>query len=256
MRSALRWVTPRWWRPRCRWMTSSCPRSPAAERLQAPGYSEAKLDAVLFGVRQADLPADWTSFMAVHRETDGGSDKLLAVSPAARDIAQQIFSGARSRIARTQMVSRADGLFAAGAVAEDILGFEFGEREQCSMSECCVDPAHLSLPSHAPARGGPHQEALSRLQGDQRPDLAVRSAEPALDRPGDRRIEFALLAGPDGAAEIRTTLTPPRYRRSRCYCASAIARVIGRASARPVGPSGYRLRHPLGRSFSGPSARG
>ena len=54
-------------------------------------WAEAKLYAALFGVRPADLPADWTSFTA-YTEAMSQSDSL-AVSPAARDIAQQIFSG-------------------------------------------------------------------------------------------------------------------------------------------------------------------
>ena len=81
-------------------------------------WAEAKLYAALFGVRQADLPADWTAFTA-YTQAMAQSD-VLAVSPAARDIAQQIFSGARDRTAHTQMVSRADGPFVAGAVAERI----------------------------------------------------------------------------------------------------------------------------------------
>ena len=54
-------------------------------------WAEAKLYAALFGIRPADLPADWTSF-AAYTEAMAQSDSL-AVSPAARDIAEQIFSG-------------------------------------------------------------------------------------------------------------------------------------------------------------------
>src|SRR5436190_21230819 len=54
-------------------------------------WTEAKLYAALSGIRPADLPADWASF-AAYTEAMSQSDSL-AVSPAARDIAEQIFSG-------------------------------------------------------------------------------------------------------------------------------------------------------------------
>src|ERR1700758_4701546 len=51
-------------------------------------WAEARMFAALFGVRQADLPSDWTSFIA-YNEAMSRSD-ILAVSPAARNIAEQI----------------------------------------------------------------------------------------------------------------------------------------------------------------------
>src|SRR6476659_365477 len=54
-------------------------------------WAEARLYAALFGIRQADLPADWASF-TTYTDAMSRSDNL-AVSPAARDIAEQIFSG-------------------------------------------------------------------------------------------------------------------------------------------------------------------
>jgi Uncharacterized protein conserved in bacteria len=61
-------------------------------------WVEARLFAALFGVRQADLPSNWTSFIA-YNEAMLRSD-ILTVSPAARKIAEQIFSGARQNCAR------------------------------------------------------------------------------------------------------------------------------------------------------------
>ncbi len=59
-------------------------------------WTEARLFASLFGVPQQALPPDRASFqayVAAMVESD-----VLTVSPAARDIAQQIFSGATTRI--------------------------------------------------------------------------------------------------------------------------------------------------------------
>jgi uncharacterized protein (DUF2236 family) len=55
-------------------------------------YAESHLFAALFGIPRATLPADWVAFIAyaeMMRESD-----VLTVSPAAREIAGQIFSGA------------------------------------------------------------------------------------------------------------------------------------------------------------------
>ena len=81
-------------------------------------WAEAKLYAALFGIRPADLPADWTAFTA-YTEAMSHSD-ILAVSPAARDIARADLFRSRDWIARTKMVSRADGPFAAGAAGAGI----------------------------------------------------------------------------------------------------------------------------------------
>jgi uncharacterized protein (DUF2236 family) len=135
-------------------------------------WTEAKLYAALFGVRAADLPADWTSFTA-YTEAMAQSDSL-AVSPAARDIAQQIFSGRATGL----RVPRWYRALTAHLLPERLrkeFGFEFGEREQRSMKRALawIRRIYPCLPMRLRAVG-PYQEALSRLQGDQRPDLAVR----------------------------------------------------------------------------------
>jgi uncharacterized protein (DUF2236 family) len=135
-------------------------------------WTEAKLYAALFGVRPADLPADWTSF-AAYTEAMSQSDSL-AVSPAARDIAEQIFSG-RATGLRIPGWYRALTAHLLPERLRDEFGFEFGEREARSLDRaltwiCRIYPR---LPMRLRAVG-PYQEALARLQGCKRPDLAVR----------------------------------------------------------------------------------
>jgi uncharacterized protein (DUF2236 family) len=135
-------------------------------------WAEAKLYAALFGVRAADLPADWTSF-AAYTEAMSRSDSL-AVSPAARDIAQQIFSGSATGL-RVPGWYRALTAHLLPERLREEFGFEFGEREQRSMKRALawIRRIYPRLPMRLRAVG-PYQEALARLQGDQQPGLAVR----------------------------------------------------------------------------------
>ena len=136
-------------------------------------WAEAKLYAALFGIRPADLPADWTSF-AAYTEAMAQSDSL-AVSPAARDIAEQIFSGRGTglRVPRWYRALTAH-LLPKRLACE--FGFEFGEREQrrADRALAWIRRAYPRLPLRLRAVG-PYQEALARVQCDQQqPDLAVR----------------------------------------------------------------------------------
>src|SRR5215212_10409904 len=99
-------------------------------------WAEAKLYAALFGVRPADLPADWTSFTA-YTEATSQSDSL-AVSPAARDIAQQIFSG-RATGLRIPRWYRALTAHLLPERLREEFGFEFGKREARSMDRPADD---------------------------------------------------------------------------------------------------------------------
>ena len=136
-------------------------------------WGEARLFAALFGIRQADLPSDWTSFTA-YTEAMWGAD-TLTVSPAARTIAEQILFGRATglRVPKWYLAltthllpERLRGEF----------GLSFGERDQRSMNLALARIRRLY--PRLPVRlrtVGPYQEALSRLQGEKQPDLAVRS---------------------------------------------------------------------------------
>ena len=135
-------------------------------------WAEARLYAALFGIRQADLPADWASFTA-YTEAMSRSDSL-AVSPAARDIAEQIFSG-RTTGLRVPKWYRALTAHMLPERLREEFGFDFGEREARHMNLALkwIRRVYPRLPLRLRAVG-PYQEALARLQGDRQPDLTVR----------------------------------------------------------------------------------
>jgi uncharacterized protein (DUF2236 family) len=135
-------------------------------------WAEARLYAALFGIRQADLPADWTSFTA-YTDAMSRSDNL-AVSPAARDIAEQIFSG-RTTGLRVPKWYRALTAHMLPERLREEFGFDFGEREARHMNLALkwIRRVYPRLPLRLRAVG-PYQEALARLQGDRQPDLTVR----------------------------------------------------------------------------------
>ena len=136
-------------------------------------WAEAKLYAALFGVRPADLPADWTAFTA-YTQAMARSD-VLAVSPAARDIAQQIFSGRATGLRIPRWYRALTAHLLPERLAQEF-GFEFGDREARSMKRALawIRRIYPRLPMRLRAVG-PYQEALARLQGGKPPDLAVRS---------------------------------------------------------------------------------
>jgi len=168
--SALRWVHATLVETALQTHDLVLPALTSSEREQY--WAEAKLYAALFGVRPADLPADWTSF-AAYTEAMAQSDNL-AVSPAARDIAQQIFSG-RATGLRVPKWYRALTAHLLPERLREEFGFEFGEHEARSMKRALtwIRRVYPRLPMRLRAVG-PYQEALARLQGDKRPDLAVR----------------------------------------------------------------------------------
>jgi uncharacterized protein (DUF2236 family) len=135
-------------------------------------WAEAKLYAALFGVRPADLAADWTSFTA-YTEAMAQSNSL-AVSPAARDIAEQIFSGSATGLRIPRWYRALTAQLLPERLREEF-GFEFGEREARSVDRALawIRRIYPRLPMRLRAVG-PYQEALARLQGGKRPDLAVR----------------------------------------------------------------------------------
>jgi uncharacterized protein (DUF2236 family) len=135
-------------------------------------WVEARLFAALSGVRQADLPSNWTSFIA-YNEAMLQSD-ILAVSPAARNIAEQIFSGRATKLrAPKWYLALTTHLLPERLRGE--FGLVFGEREQRSMNLALalIRRLYPRLPMRIRAVG-PYQEALARLQGERQPDLAVR----------------------------------------------------------------------------------
>jgi uncharacterized protein (DUF2236 family) len=135
-------------------------------------WVEARRFAALFGIRQADLPSSWTSFTA-YNEAMLRSD-MLTVSPAARKIAEQIFSGRATRLrAPKWYLALTTHLLPERLRGE--FGLVFGERELRSMNLALalIRRLYPRLPMRIRAVG-PYQEALARLHGERQPDLAVR----------------------------------------------------------------------------------
>jgi uncharacterized protein (DUF2236 family) len=136
-------------------------------------WAEAKLFAALFGIRPADLPSDWTAF-AAYNEAMAGSD-ILTVTPAARAIAGQIFSGEATRLRPPKWYLALTAHLLPERLRDEF-GLRFGERERRSVKATLARIRRLypRLPMRLRAVG-PYQEALARLQGGSRPGLAVRS---------------------------------------------------------------------------------
>ena len=147
------------------------PALTASEREQY--WAEARLYAALFGIRQADLPSDWTSFTAYNVEMSRSD--ILHVTPAARAIAEQIFSGTATRLRPPKWYLA----LTASLLPERLrgeFGLSFGEPEQrrVNLALARIRRLYPRLPMRLRAVG-PYQEALARLQGERPPDLAVRS---------------------------------------------------------------------------------
>jgi uncharacterized protein (DUF2236 family) len=146
------------------------PALTAGEREQY--WAEARLFAALFGIRQADLAPDWASF-AAYNETMWGADSL-SVSPAARQIAEQIFSGTATGLRVPQWYLALTAHLLPERLRGEF-GLSFGEREQRSMNLALawIRRLYPRLPMRL-RTVGPYQEALARLQGAKQSGLAIR----------------------------------------------------------------------------------
>ncbi|BAR59912.1 uncharacterized protein (DUF2236 family) [Bradyrhizobium diazoefficiens] len=135
-------------------------------------WTEGRLFGALFGLTGDDLPADWSGFAAytaamVQSET-------LTVSPAAREIATQIFTGARPwlrppRWYRALTASLLPERLRAG------FGFELDERDIRSADNAVkwIRRVYPKLPDRL-RYVGPYQEAQARLRGELQPDWITR----------------------------------------------------------------------------------
>jgi uncharacterized protein (DUF2236 family) len=151
-------------------------------------WSEARLYAALFGISPDSLAPDWKSFLA-YREAMTGSD-VLTVSPAARDIAKKIFSGAATRV-RPPMWYRA---LTAQLLPDRLrIAFELplgdAERRSASRALMWLRRAYPLLPDRL-RTVGPYQEARARMNGSNRVPLTTRwlnrlwIGQPSMSRSG------------------------------------------------------------------------
>ena len=135
-------------------------------------WIESRIFGALFGLTGDDLPADWSGFTA-YAATMAQSD-TLTVSPAAREIAAQIFGGARPwlrppRWYRALTASLLPERLRAG------FGFELDAREKRVADNALhwIRRVYPKLPDRL-RYVGPYQEAQARLRGQPQPDWMTR----------------------------------------------------------------------------------
>jgi uncharacterized protein (DUF2236 family) len=153
-------------------------------------WTESRLFGALFGLKPADLPADWASFVDYNAAM--AQSDTLSVSTAALEVAQHILTGARwwLRPPRWYLALSAQML---PERLRTGFGFDFGERDD-KAAERALKWIRRVYP-HLPARlryVGPYHEAEARLRGKPRLDLATRclnrawTGRPRLDDRRDR----------------------------------------------------------------------
>ncbi|AND88252.1 MULTISPECIES: oxygenase MpaB family protein [Bradyrhizobium] len=135
-------------------------------------WTEGRLFGALFGLTGDDLPADWSGFAAYTAAM--AQSETLTVSPAARKIATQIFTGARPwlrppRWYRALTASLLPERLRAG------FGFELDERDIRSADNAMkwIRRVYPKLPDRL-RYVGPYQEAQARLRGELQPDWITR----------------------------------------------------------------------------------
>ena len=135
-------------------------------------WSESRTFGALFGLTDDDLPADWSGFAAY---TAGmAQSDTLTVSPAAREIAAQIFGGARPwlrppRWYRALTASLLPEALRAG------FGVELDARGRRAAENALtwIKRVYPKLPDRL-RYVGPYQEAQARLRGEPQPDWMIR----------------------------------------------------------------------------------
>ncbi|MBR0837500.1 DUF2236 domain-containing protein [Bradyrhizobium manausense] len=135
-------------------------------------WTESRMFGALFGLTADDLPADWSGF-AAYTAAMVQSDNLT-VSPAAREIAAQIFDGARPWL-RPPRWYRA---LTANLLPERLragFGFDLDARDERSADNAVrwIKRLYPKLPDRL-RYVGPYQEALARLRGEPQPDWMTR----------------------------------------------------------------------------------
>jgi uncharacterized protein (DUF2236 family) len=135
-------------------------------------WTESRLFGALFAIAPTDLPADWASFVA-YNEAMAQSD-ILSVSTAARDVAEQIFSGGGTWL-RPPRWYRALSVQMLPERLRVGFGFPFDEHERRAAERALewIRRVYPTLPTRL-RTVGPYQEAQARLQGKPQLDWATR----------------------------------------------------------------------------------
>ena len=135
-------------------------------------WTESRTFGALFGLTGNDLPAQWAGF-AAYTAAMLQSD-TLTVSPAAREIAAQIFGGARPWLRPPRWYRALTAQLLPERLREGF-GFELEVRHERSADNALrwIRRVYPKLPDRL-RYVGPYQEALARLRGDPQPDWMTR----------------------------------------------------------------------------------
>lgn len=153
-------------------------------------WAESCRFGALFGLTPADLPADWDRF-AAYTEAMAQSE-TLTVSAAAREVARQIFEGARPWLRPPRWYRALTARMLPERLRQGF-GFALDERDDRAADRALswIRHIHPRLPDRL-RHVGPYQEAQARLEGRARPDWMVRClnrawiGRPLMDDRGDR----------------------------------------------------------------------
>jgi uncharacterized protein (DUF2236 family) len=129
--------------------------------------------AALFGLAPGEQPQDWQSLRA--KVSSSVHSDMICVTPAARKIAQEILSGAGSRLRSPRWYrDLTAGLLA--SPLRDGFGLRYGpaEKRRAARALSAIRRIYPLLPGRA-RHVGPYQEACSRLEGRDRPDAITQT---------------------------------------------------------------------------------
>ncbi|QQO20843.1 DUF2236 domain-containing protein [Bradyrhizobium diazoefficiens] len=153
-------------------MTHDLVLAPLSAEERERYWNESRLYGALFGLTADHLPSDWTGFAGYTAAMM--QSETLTVSAAARNIASQIFTGARPWL-RPPRWYRA---LTARMLPERLragFGFELDERDIKAADSALrwIRRVYPKLPDRL-RYVGPYQEAQARLRGEPQPDWMTR----------------------------------------------------------------------------------
>lgn len=135
-------------------------------------WAESRRFGALFGLTSADLSADWDSFAAYNAAM--AQSETLTVSAAAREVARQIFEGARPWLRPPRWYRALTARMLPERLREGF-GFDLDARDTRSAEHALTWMRRIypRLPDRL-RYVGPYQEAEGRLAGRAQPDWMTR----------------------------------------------------------------------------------
>lgn len=163
---------------------------PLTEEERERYYGESRLLGAMFGLAPERQPADWRAF-AAYGTALLGSD-VLTVGPPARRIAEHIIAGAGTALSWPAWYRDLTASLLPDRLREGFgLAYGEGERRRAWRARTWLRRAYALAPERL-RFVGPYQEAVQRLAGQPRPDLATRGlnrlwiGRPSMERAPER----------------------------------------------------------------------